>query len=88
MSTLINLTPESLMTTGSSSLSSADDDNTLGTVGLTSIGISTTALTTGDQTIGIHVRAEELNMTRSYVTSLSEEEKNEILDLLTIKVTT
>ena len=82
MSTIIHLTAPSLMTSGSTSLSLDNDDNTLGTLGTTSIALSTTAITTGPQTIEINVRAEELNMTRAYVTSLSQEEKNEMLALL------
>ena len=83
MPTIINISPSSLLTLGSSSLSSSDDKDGLEVSAslLTTTAVSISAA--GDDYITINGRAEELRTTKAYVASLSEEEKNTMMDLLT-----
>ena len=75
MTSIINITPGSLMSVGSTIMCTSDKDR----LGSTLIGLGT-SLSTGALTINVH--ATDVETTKSYVESLSEEEINQMLNML------
>ena len=75
MSTVINVSPCSLMSLGSTTLSTSDNEE----IATTMFTFGTTLLS-GSVTIKAH--AQEIETTKSYVESLSQEEINDMLKML------
>ena len=75
MSTIVNISPSSLFSIGSVSLSTTDNEP------LASL-LMASATTLSSGSISINVHAENLELTKSYVESLSDEQINTMLYLL------
>ena len=82
MSTIINISSSTLFSLGSTSSMSADDNNNLGSTGTILTAAATTVSVAGNQMIQINVNAAELQDTKAYVESLSDEDKIKLMNLL------
>lgn len=81
MSTITNISASTLSVAGSTSISSYDNDsiNSIGTIA--TLGASTMS-TVGSSGIIINVKAAELEQTKSYIESLSIEERQKLNQML------
>ena len=82
MSTIINISSSTLFSLGSTSSMSADDNNNLGSTGTILTTAATTVSVAVNQMIQINVNAAELQDTKAYVESLSDEDKIKLMNLL------
>jgi hypothetical protein len=82
MPTIINISAGTLFTLGSTSSSSADENNNLGSTGSMLSATATTVALSGDQSLIVNAKAEDLHTTKAYVQSLSDEERMQMMSLL------
>ena len=85
MTTLVNISASLLSAAGSVSLSSANDENTLGSVGSTATALASTMSTFGVSGIEIKTKAAEVDQTKNYVQSLTAEEQQRLSIMLNEK---
>ena len=81
MSTITNISASTLSVAGSTSISSYDNDS-INSIGTTATLGASTISTVGGSGIMINVKAAELEQTKSYIQSLSIEEKQKLNQML------
>jgi hypothetical protein len=87
MSTIINISAAALSLGGSTSLCLGDDENTLGSIGSTATCLAST-VSSGGNFLSIKVGNDEVDRTKTYVESLTEEQQQQLRTMLDEKETT